>query len=102
MVATEIDFRVIAGTALAHLTKILNRIGVRHRRAGPEIEMINPLRNDRHFGSFRVNMRTGFWSDFATGDSGGDVISLVAYLCGCRQIDAARRISDLVGQRHDR
>ena len=102
MVATEIDFREIARWALPRLSTILDRLGVRHRRAGSEIEMINPTRNDRRFGSFRISLRNGRWADFATGDTGGDVIALVAYLCGCRQIDAARRISDLVGQRHDR
>ena len=101
----EVDFRAIAGAALSRIAVILDHLGVRHRRAGSEIEMINPLRNDRHFGSFRINTCTGVWSDFATGHTGGDVIALVAFLCGCRQIDAARRISGLLktgaGQRHD-
>ena len=102
MAATDIDFHKIARCALPHLITILDRLGVEHRRAGSEIEMLNPTRNDRRFGSFRVNIRSGRWADFATGDTGGDVVALVAYLCGCRQIAAARRISDLVGQRHDR
>ena len=96
MATADIDFREIARWALPQLPTILDLHGVEHRRAGAEIEMINPTREDRRFGSFRVNMRTGFWSDFATGDTGGDVIALVAYLCGCRQIDAARRICDIL------
>ena len=97
----EIDFREIAGTALRNISAILDHLDVRHRRAGPEIEMLNPTREDRHFGSFKISMRTGRWADFATGHTGGDVIALVAFLTGSRQIDAARRISGLVGQRHD-
>ncbi len=105
MVATDIDFGEIARRTLPNLITILDQLGVTYRRSGPEIEMLNPTRDDRHFGSFRINMRTGCWSDFATGEKGGDVIALVAFLCGCRQIDAARRISGLLktgaGQRHD-
>jgi putative DNA primase/helicase len=92
MAATDIDFREIAITALAHVPEILDHLQINHRRAGLEIEMINPTRDDRRFGSFRISTRSGSWSDFATGDTGCDVISLVAYVCGCRQIDAARRI----------
>ena len=105
MVATDIDFRRIAEIALPCLAEILDHLQVKHRRAGPEIEMINPTRDDRQFGSFRISMRSGRWADFATGDTGGDVVSLVAYLCSSRQIDAARRISSLLktgaGQRRD-
>jgi len=102
MATADIDFREIARCGLPHLITILDRLGVEHRRAGSEIEMLNPTRNDRRFGSFKISMRTGRWADFATGDTGGDVVALVAFLTGSRQIDAARRISDLVGQRHDR
>ena len=42
----------------------------------------NPTRADRRPGSFSVNTRTGRWADFATGDRGGDVVSLAAYLHG--------------------
>jgi hypothetical protein len=35
---------------------------------------------DQNPGSFSINVRTGRWADFATGDKGGDVISLAAYL----------------------
>ena len=38
----------------------------------------NPTRADRHAGSFSVNLRSGKWADFATGDKGGDVVALAA------------------------
>ena len=47
--------------------------------------------------SFSVNMRTGRWADFATGDRGGDVVSLAAYLHGLRQGEAARKLADMLG-----
>jgi hypothetical protein len=53
----------------------------------------NPTRNDHRLGSFKVNLRSGRWADFATGDCGGDLISLRAYLDGVRQSEAARRIA---------
>jgi putative DNA primase/helicase len=41
----------------------------------------------------QVNCKTGEWGDFAIGKSGGDLISLVAYLRGISQIDAARELA---------
>jgi hypothetical protein len=41
---------------------------------------LNPTRNDRRPGSFKINIRMGRWCDFAAGDQGGDPVSLVAYL----------------------
>jgi hypothetical protein len=57
----------------------------------------NPRRQDRHLGSFRVNLRTGRWADFATGDRGGDVVSLAAFLAGISQADAARHLARMLG-----
>jgi len=42
-------------------------------------------------------MRTGRWSDFATGDKGGDVISLAAYLSGTGQVEAACALAEMLG-----
>jgi len=42
-------------------------------------------------------MTTGVWSDFATGDAGGDPISLVAFLYGKSQGDAARDLEEQLG-----
>jgi hypothetical protein len=40
---------------------------------------------------------TGRWKDFATGDGGGDPISLVAFLADVSQSEAARLLSQLLG-----
>ena len=56
----------------------------------------NPRRLDRNPGSFKVNLVTGRWADFAAterGASGGDPVSLAAYLGGLSQVEAARRIA---------
>jgi len=60
------------------------------RRLGNEWVARNPRRSDRQLGSFKVNLLTGRWADFATGDKGGDPISLLAYLRSISQGDAAR------------
>lgn len=43
--------------------------------------------------SLKVDIRTGMWKDFATGDSGGDLISLYAAIKGLSQSDAAKTLS---------
>ncbi len=70
------------------------------RLVGREWVALNPTRTDRHAGSFRINVLTGFWADFATGDKGGDVIALCAYLQNCSQIEAARRLINMTAVRH--
>jgi hypothetical protein len=63
---------------------------------------LNPRRADRHLGSFKVNRFNGKWCDFATGDKGGDPISLVAYLEGVSQSEAARRLARMLGMENSR
>lgn len=53
---------------------------------------INPTRIDKKLGSFRINTANGKWADFATGDRGGDLISLYAYLKGVSNYKAACEI----------
>ena len=57
---------------------------------------LNPTRNDRNPGSFRINLESGAWKDFATNDRGTDTISLWAYVRGLRtQVAAAREMLEL-------
>ncbi|MBL4874442.1 MAG: hypothetical protein JKY41_13925 [Rhodobacteraceae bacterium] len=67
------------------------------KEIGGEWVARNPTRQDRRAGSFKINVKTGRWSDFATGDSGGDPISLYAYLNGLKQIEAARELRSILG-----
>jgi hypothetical protein len=66
------------------------------RQCGREYIARNPTRIDRHPGSFSINIMTGAWADFATGDKGGDVVSLFGYLRGIRHADAARELARLL------
>ena len=67
------------------------------RMAGHEWQALNPTRPDKNLGSFSVNVRTGKWADFATGDKGGDPVSLAAYIFRTSQADAARALAAALG-----
>jgi hypothetical protein len=67
------------------------------RREGQEWVARNPRRPDKTLGSFKVNLATGRWADFASGDKGGDLVGLVAYLQGLSQRDAAIRLAEALG-----
>lgn len=92
-----IDFARINRAALARLDEILARWLPDGRIEGVEFVARNPRRPDRRHGSFKINRKTGRWGDFATGDKGGDPISLAAYLFGLTQAEAARRIAAMLG-----
>ncbi len=53
----------------------------------------SPLRHDQHAGSFKVNLTTGGWKDFATGDS-GDVFTLIMLRDGLTFSEAVRYIEE--------
>ena len=92
-----IDFVAINQAALAAFPGVLNRLLPRGKAVGREIVALNPRRADQNLGSFKVNRFNGRWCDFATGDKGGDVVSLVAYLEGVSQGEAARRLARMLG-----
>ena len=85
-----LDFDRINQAALAAFPAVLNRLLPGGKTVGRELLALNPRRADRHLGSFRVNRLNGRWADFATGDKGGDPVSLVAYLADVSQGEAAR------------
>src|SRR5262245_49546734 len=89
-----VDFAKINAAALPVLPALCARWMPGGKRLGREYVGLNPTRADRHAGSFKVNLETGRWADFATGDKGGDPVSLMAYLFGLRQSAAARRLAD--------
>ncbi|RWM25180.1 hypothetical protein [Mesorhizobium sp.] len=91
-----VDFGAINCAALPVLPSLLERWAPGGRIQGREYVVRNPTRNDRSLGSFRINLVTGRWADFATGDAGGDVIALAAYLHNLSQAEAAKRIADML------
>jgi len=84
-----------------HISTLVPRILPQGRRVGNEWVALNPIRYDRNAGSFRINLNTGCWSDFATGDSGGDLISLAGYLYGMSATEAAKYVCSIAGVAND-
>ncbi len=93
----RIVFTAIASTARPMLPLLVARWLPDGRREGQEWVARNPTRADRRPGSFKINLATGRWADFATGDKGGDAISLAAHLHGLSQVEAARRLAEMLG-----
>ncbi len=96
---SHINFNAIADAAIPYAPAILARLNLHGRRECREFVALNPTRADRHLGSFRINLDTGRWADFATGDAGGDLVGLTAYVFGIGQVDAARTVAEWVGVR---
>lgn len=95
-----VSFKAANQAALGQLADLLQSWLPGGRFEGNEYVALNPTRNDRHLGSFKINVRTGKWADFATGDKGGDIVSLLAYLQGSSQIEGAQKLSEILGSRH--
>lgn len=89
-----LDFRSINERALADPGFLQSRLP-QAKRQGKEI-----VAGDIHGNpgrSFSLNTKTGVWSDFATGASGRDLVSLVAQQEGITQAKAARLIAGELG-----
>jgi hypothetical protein len=92
-----VDFAGINAAALAAFPVVLKRLLPDGKNIGREFEALNPRRADRKAGSFRVNRHNGKWADFASGERGGDPVSLVAYLMATSQAEAARLLAQMLG-----
>jgi len=93
----RIPFKTINDAALRYSRSLLPQIIPGGKFRSLEYIVRNPRRDDQHAGSFTINYRTGVWKDFASGEGGGDLISLVAFIRGCSQGQAARELADKLG-----
>lgn len=69
------------------------------KQSGDELFVYNPMRADKHVGSFCINLKTGIWIDNANG-SGGDLIDLVSIKNNLTKKEAAELILNLAGKNH--
>lgn len=90
-------FQEVNAVALPRLESLCSHWLGQGRKEGREYVALNPTRADSRLGSFRINLSSGMWADFATGDRGGDAISFYAYIKGLSQIDAAREMAKDLG-----
>ena len=84
--------------ALAAFPAVLARLlpGGKACRRGIRRAQSAPRRSSSRIAS-RSTATTARWADFATGDKGGDPISLVAYLADVSQGEAARLLARMLG-----
>lgn len=97
MNSNRIDFKRIADAALGRARALVPQWLPGGEMAGAEYKCLNPTRSDHRKGSFSINLVSGVWSDFATGDSGADLISLYAYIHHLSQLDAAKAVAEQLG-----
>jgi hypothetical protein len=95
--SSRVDFARVNRAALSAADAVVRALLPEGRREGHEWVAINPHRPDKRLGSFKVNLATGKWADFATGDSGGDLVALAAYVAGLPQREAAIRLAESLG-----
>ena len=93
----RIDFARVAASALNSAEAVIKGLLPDGTRHGAEWVARNPTRADHKAGSFKVNIRTGKWGDFATGDRGGDLVSLAAFVTRLDQREAAIRLAESLG-----
>lgn len=88
----------VAAAALADFDGTMAFLGLGGgKNQGREYLQLNPRRSDQKIGSFTINKDSGAWSDFATGDKGGDLVALGAYVWDCHQGVAAERLGSNFG-----
>lgn len=92
-----VDFDRVREGARQNALAICRRLLPGGTLRGNEYVARNPKRADRTPGSFSINVRTGAWADFATGDKGRDLIGLVAFLFDLPRITAAQKLAFLLG-----
>lgn len=96
----QIDYKRINTACLSVVQSLLLRWLPNGKVCGHEYVALNPKRHDTKLGSFKVNIYTGKWSDFATGDKGGDLIYLAAYLSGETNSKTALELAEMLGVYH--
>lgn len=92
-----VDFARVNAAALRHSDAVVRGLLPDGRRDGEEWVARNPHRADRKLGSFKINLVTGRWGDFASGDRGGDLVSLAAFVARVNQREAAIRLAESLG-----
>lgn len=87
----------VAAASLNSIDSVLNHWCAGGKREGHEYLALNPKRSDSKLGSFKVNLTSGAWGDFAIDKNGGDLVALVAYLDDLSQFEAAKALGAFLG-----
>ncbi len=96
--ANNASFKTIAAAALGRFDIVMDWLGLAGgKNTGREYQPLNPKRDDHSPGSLSINRDSGAWGDFATGDKGGDLVSLAAYIWDCPNGETAERLAQQLG-----
>lgn len=90
-----LDFHQIAADLLGSADTLLPQWLPAGRRKGAEY-VVGSLRGDEG-ESLKINLRTGLWKDFASGEGGKDLLALYAAIHGLKQGEAAKRLGYVNG-----
>ncbi|MEW5609556.1 MULTISPECIES: toprim domain-containing protein [Pseudomonas] len=89
--------RQVAAFAQRYAPALVAELLPEGKRQGNEWWAKNPARADRNAGSFSVSLKDGRWNDFASGDRGGDLVSLAAFVLNVSQSNAAAWVARRLG-----
>lgn len=88
----------VAAAALVRFDEVMNWLGLSGgKNQGKEYLPLNPKRSDHKPGSFSINRNTGAWMDGASGDKGGDLVALAAWVWDVKQGEAAAQLGNNLG-----
>jgi hypothetical protein len=85
----HVDFAAVKAASVSAVSSLVPGWLPGGRREGNEWVVRNPLRNDAKAGSFKINLLTGVFCDWATGDKGGDRVRS----CAVSYSSARRRLA---------
>jgi hypothetical protein len=96
-VSPSVNFPAVKAATIPAIPMLVSRWLPHGKLVGNEWMATNPTRPDSKPGSFKINTVTGVWADFATAQTGGDMIDLHQYLFGGDPLSAAKEIGDFLG-----
>lgn len=87
----------IAEVAKGYGERILDRWLPGGKRQGKEYTVRNPHRDDKHVGNLSIEVASGRGGDFATGETFGDFVGMVAFAMQCKPGEAAEALAQFLG-----
>lgn len=87
-----IDFSALKYQSKDNMLSIIRYLVGTGKIEGDDYIALNPTRNDAKPGSFRINIITGKFHDYATGEGGGNIIDLAMYIWKSSAKEAAEKL----------
>lgn len=94
----SVDFKLNNSILRPFAFSVVRKLLPKGKIQGHEYVALNPTRHDRNLGSFRINLITLKWADFATNDKGGDLVSLWSYICKTSPEEAEKELLKIIGR----